>query len=135
MIPERDHVTGLAPRRHLEDLLEAPWRDPAALLIADVVALKQVNETAGFRAGDDRLRHAADRLRTAAPSATITARLGGDEMVALFTGATALADAESAATRLRSAGEPALRAAAAAVVPGADPWAVLERLYASLRRS
>jgi diguanylate cyclase (GGDEF)-like protein len=135
MIPERDHVTGLAPRRYLEDLLEAPWRDPAALLIADVVALKQVNETAGFRAGDDRLRHAADRLRTAAPSATITARLGGDEMVALFTGATALADAESAVARLRSAGEPALRAAAAAVVPGADPWAVLERLYASLRRS
>ena len=132
--PVMDHVTGLAPRGRLEALLATALPAGTAVVICDVIGLKQVNECAGFRAGDEVLRRAADRVRVAAPSDLLTARLGGDELLAVFGGPDALPRAEEAAARLREQGQPPLRAAAAPIPEGAAPWPILERLYAALRR-
>jgi len=129
-----DHVTGLAPRGALEALLAAPLPAETAVMICDVVGLKQVNETAGFLAGDDALRRAAERMRQVVPSAVLSARMGGDELLAVFTGGDAASRAAEAAERLREPGTPLLRAAAAPIPAGAAPWPVIERLYAALRR-
>jgi|APCry1669189034_1035192.scaffolds.fasta_scaffold110190_1 diguanylate cyclase (GGDEF)-like protein len=136
----QDHVTGLAPRGTLERelaeaLATAPPRLPLALTIVDCIGLKAVNEREGFLAGDVLLAAAAARLRDAAGGARLVARLGGDEMVAVFGGATAAAAADTAARTLAAAGFPPLRAAAVAAGPGDTPASLVERLYATLRRS
>ena len=127
----QDHVTGLAPRGTLERelaeaLATAPPRLPLALTIVDCIGLKAVNEREGFLAGD---------VLLAAGGARLVARLGGDEMVAVFGGATAAAAADTAARTLAAAGFPPLRAAAVAAGPGDTPASLVERLYATLRRS
>jgi diguanylate cyclase (GGDEF)-like protein len=142
-----DHVTGLAPRGQLESVLAAlcpPAGGPTpagqdrtvmAVAILDVIGLKAVNERDGFLAGDAVLLAAADRLRHAAAAASLLARLGGDELVAVFQGPEA-GEQAALTTRLlveRSA-PPPLRAAS--VVASADdtPATLIERLYATLRR-
>lgn len=106
-----------------------------AVAILDVIGLKAVNERDGFLAGDAVLLAAADRLRHAAAAASLLARLGGDELVAVFQGPEA-GEQAALTTRLlveRSA-PPPLRAAS--VVASADdtPATLIERLYATLRR-
>ena len=134
---EPDHVTGLQPRGELEAFF-AGRRDAAAglaLLMCDVVGLKEINERDGFAAGDTSLRRAADRLRAAAADADILARLGGDELVAVFTGPGAPASADHAAATLVGGFSPPLRAAAIVQKPGETCGAIIDRLYAIVRRS
>ena len=134
-----DHVTGLATRTELERVLEAACRGEAgalaAAVICDVVGLKAINEGYGFTAGDQVLRAAAERLRAAAAAAAIIGRLGGDELVALFTGSEAPAHAELASRRLAGDGVPPLRSAALTAQKPESPQALIDRLYAAMRRS
>lgn len=134
---EVDHVTGLQPRGALEaffagcDLASASL----ALVMCDVVGLKRVNEQEGFSAGDDRLRQAADRLRDAATDAILLARLGGDELIAVFTGPAASAAADRTVSRLSASDAPPLRAAAIVRADEETCKATIDRLYAIVRRS
>ena len=134
---EPDHVTGLESRGSLESffagLRNAPT--PLAVVMCDVIGLKDVNEQMGFAAGDDCLRHAADRLRAAAADADILARLGGDELVAVFTGPQALATANRAVEHLARGISPPLRAAAIVQKQDETCGATIDRLYAIVRRS
>ena len=131
--PPRDHVTGLATRAEFETLLGAGLSADTALALCDVIGLKAVNESTGFRHGDELLRRAADRLHRAAGDAVIVARLGGDELVAVFTGPGAVARVTEVAHRLQAPGDPPLRCVAGVVREAEDPWVAIERLYASLR--
>jgi diguanylate cyclase (GGDEF)-like protein len=133
--PPLDHVTGLQTRNALESFLET--RDvsaPLTVVLCDVVGLKATNDREGFTAGDAVLRRAADRLREAAAGAVLLARLGGDECVAVFTGADATDAAERTRSILAAPGDPPLRAAAGECLPRETIPAFVDRLYASLRR-
>jgi diguanylate cyclase (GGDEF)-like protein len=134
-----DHVTGLAPRgdlqRLLESLLVPGGPRPVAVAICDVVALKGVNEREGFLAGDAVLASAAAALRAAATDAILLARLGGDELVAVFTGPTAPAAASRAAASLVAKEAPRLHVAAVIAEPEDVPGSLIDRLYATMRRS
>ena len=133
---ELDHVTGLEPRGALEAFFQsqAAASAPLAIVMCDLVGLKEVNERDGFGAGDVCLRRGADRLRSAAADATILARLGGDEFVAVFTGPAAADNAERAATSLAGGSSPPLRAAAIVQEKGENSAALVGRLYAIVRR-
>lgn len=131
-----DFVTGLQPRSALEELLRAVTdasSEAVAILGVDLVGLKQVNETAGFLAGDSLLAEAAATLRAATPAAAMQARLGGDELVAVFMGADASTAAEAAQDILKQASRPALRCGAIIRQPDEPPPQLLERLYAAIR--
>ncbi len=104
-----DGLTALANRRYFESRLNDEIRAarrtgrPLALVLADVDAFKQFNDTYGHLAGDEALRSVAGALRVAAmrPGDAV-ARWGGEEFVALFPET----DAEGAyqvAERLRAA--------------------------------
>jgi diguanylate cyclase (GGDEF)-like protein len=131
-----DFITGLQPRAALETRLRAAPAAPAeqlALLGIDVVGLKQVNETDGFLAGDRLLAEAAAALTAATPTAALRARLGGDELVAVFTGATAAAAAAAASNTLRAHAHPTLRCGSVIRQPDEPPPQLLERLYTAIR--
>ncbi|GGM18328.1 putative bifunctional diguanylate cyclase/phosphodiesterase [Dactylosporangium sucinum] len=79
-----DALTGLANRRRmLEALGEAmsgrAAREVVAVLLFDVVALRQVNDSLGYAAGDKVLIEVARRLRDLAPQGALVARVGDDE--------------------------------------------------------
>jgi diguanylate cyclase (GGDEF)-like protein len=132
-----DHVTGLAPRAALEAILaeRLPGSGGLSLAVAicDLVGLKATNLKQGFRAGDARLAAAAATLRHVADGARLLARLGGDELVAVFVGPEAAAAADRTAARL--AQEPRLRAAAATATADDTPDRFIDRLYAAMRPS
>lgn len=131
-----DFVTRLQPRAALEALLRAAPAAAAeqlAILGIDVVGLKQTNETSGFLAGDRRLAEAAAALTAATPTAALRARLGGDELVAVFTGAAAEAAAAAASNALRTHPHPTLRCGSVVRRPAEPPPQLLERLYAAIR--
>ena len=133
-----DHVTGLATRGTLEALLARPdFAGPhLALVICDVVGLKQVNESESFLAGDAVLRAAAERLRMEGEGAALLARLGGDELMAVFSGPEAVTLAEAAVRRLAGHGTiPPLRAAMLVARSGDTRESLVNRLYARVRRS
>ena len=134
--PPVDFVTGLQPRSALEDLLRtvtAASVVPVAILGVDLVGLKEVNENAGFLAGDRLLAEAAATLRAATTAASMQARLGGDELVAVFTGPAASAAAETARDTLKAAPRPALRCGMIIRQPDEPPQRLVERLYAAIR--
>ena len=135
-MPHLDHVTGLRSRGDLEAFFGTPAgaADDLAVAMIDVVGLKDVNAHDGFAAGDTCLRHAAGRLQDAAPDAAILARLGGDELVAVFVGAAAGAAAARTVARVGGGGAPRLRAAAVDRRPGEPATAMIDRLYAIVRR-
>ncbi|MFM8709072.1 MAG: diguanylate cyclase domain-containing protein [Planctomycetia bacterium] len=134
---EPDHVTGLASRATLEAFFttSVPEATPVALVLCDVVGLKAVNEREGFHAGDACLRRAAEQLRAAAAGAAILARLGGDELLAVFCGTAAIGQADRAAAKLAAESVPTLRAAAILKQREETCGAAVERLYAIVRRS
>jgi diguanylate cyclase (GGDEF)-like protein len=103
-----DALTGLSNRRHLLDRLNAAIAEAQgggvhlALLLIDLDAFKELNDTLGHYAGDEVLRQIGPRLRALLRREDTLARLGGDEFaVALAPGDEAVASA--AALRLRSA--------------------------------
>ncbi len=79
-----DELTGLANRRSFTELLDRDLAgdDTYAVMIMDLDAFKEVNDSLGHDAGDDLLRWVASRLATVFPVGRL-ARLGGDEFGAL----------------------------------------------------
>lgn len=105
----------------------------AACVLFDVVGLKAVNATAGFSAGDSMLGRAAATVRSACRDAAMIGRLGGDELLALFTGPDASRRAAAAAAAAARATDPPLRSAWSEVLPGEPPARLFDRLYAACR--
>ncbi|MGA1805456.1 diguanylate cyclase domain-containing protein [Rhizobium sp. HT1-10] len=85
-----DVMTGLANRAQFQTRLaeicaaEQGAGMSAALLLIDLDGFKQVNDTYGHAIGDDCLREAAGRLRSACGNADLIARIGGDEFAVLL---------------------------------------------------
>lgn len=106
-----DALTGIANRRALQLRLEqeiarcSRGERPLALMIADLDGLKQINDGAGHRAGDEALKIVARVLHQSTRISDVVGRLGGDEFVVIApdTGRdTAHALAERIAEDLRS---------------------------------
>ena len=85
-----DHLTGLANRRHLyqvlQDLLARPaeTKGQVAFLLLDLDHFKLVNDVHGHLAGDRLLQQVAARLRTLTRTGDVLARLGGDEFAVII---------------------------------------------------
>jgi lipase len=82
----RDPLTGLYNRAFFQeelDRLEAGRRFPVSIVMADVDRLKEINDTEGHQAGDDRLRRAAEVLGTFRGE-DVVARIGGDEFAVIL---------------------------------------------------
>ncbi|MEI8072213.1 MAG: GGDEF domain-containing protein, partial [Planctomycetota bacterium] len=143
-MPIPDHVTGLESRGELEAFLAhrltglvhatSQKEAPLAIVAVDVVGLKNVNAKEGFLAGDALLRTAANRLRRACKQACLIARLGGDELVAVFTGADAVQKARHALEEIRvDVSDPQLRSNLAVAHPTDSPAALIDRSYSAVR--
>ncbi len=84
-----DQVSGMPNRVHFLELAgEALCRAPvAALLLLDLDAFKDINDTLGHSAGDKVLKEVARRLKAHVGSEYLWGRLGSDEFVLLVSGA------------------------------------------------
>lgn len=103
ILAERDVLTGLPNTRAFEAAITKRLEDgrPFGLLIADMDALKELNQEAGPSAGNEALRQVADRLsRSLGPEDQI-ARVGSDEFAVLVSTAT-IDEASELSTRLES---------------------------------
>ncbi|MGO9354743.1 MAG: EAL domain-containing protein [Mycobacterium sp.] len=84
-LAEHDDLTGLLNRRaliaHLDKRLAEGQSGPVAVLFLDLDRFKVVNEHLGQNAGDRFIKGFAELLREAAGVSSVTARLGGDELV------------------------------------------------------
>jgi len=89
-LAEHDSLTGLGHRATFERACAEQlarctrYGERAALLLADLDGLKQINDTHGHGAGDDALKTVADALRQRLRASDLAARLGGDEFVVLL---------------------------------------------------
>jgi diguanylate cyclase (GGDEF)-like protein len=103
-----DALTGVLARSGLNDqglrLMAESRRHgrPLSVLLMDMDHFKSVNDSLGHQAGDNLLRHLAERARLVLRGEDALARLGGDEFVALLPGTDA-AGARVVAERLREA--------------------------------
>jgi len=101
-----DHLTQLANRAHLDDLLadilDAPDRRPLSLLFIDIDEFKSINDRHGHDVGDDILRAIAKRLQASTRAEDTVVRLGGDEFV-IVSHPGSPTDAHRLEERLRSA--------------------------------
>ena len=83
-LAEHDDLTDLLNRRaliaHLDERLAEGQPGPVAVLFLDLDRFKVVNEHLGQNAGDQFIKGFAELLRESA-GASVTARLGGDELV------------------------------------------------------
>jgi diguanylate cyclase (GGDEF)-like protein len=86
-----DSLTGLANRRHLDEVLQGEWRraqragSSLAVVIADIDAFKAYNDSLGHIQGDKCLVAVADVIRSASGRAgDFAARYGGEEFVILI---------------------------------------------------
>ena len=88
MISMYDELTKLLNRRGFMEkalqLIAANDRKKACMVFADVDHLKEINDSFGHAAGDFAIISAANYLRENLPKDAVSARLGGDEYVALF---------------------------------------------------
>jgi len=84
-ISTTDALTGVANRRHGEELLDKEirrarrYRLPLALLSFDIDRFKVVNDTYGYPVGDVALRAVADTARAVLRASDILVRSGGEE--------------------------------------------------------
>jgi diguanylate cyclase (GGDEF)-like protein len=101
----RDGLTGLFNRRYLDYCIEHEIQRverefaPCSILFADIDHFKQVNDRYGHERGDTVLRGVADLLQRTLRQTDISARMGGEEFVAVLPG-TSVAEAARAAHRL-----------------------------------
>jgi two-component system cell cycle response regulator len=117
-----DELTGLPNRRRLEEALEHEWRraeryrQPLAVVMADIDYFKRINDAHGHAAGDRVLREVSACLRRGLRTSDIIGRWGGEEFVAVMT-ATA-SGAAAAAEKWRSAvGQLVVDAGGASITP------------------
>ena len=128
-----DDLTGLANRRALHERLEAALREDgarAALILLDVDAFKDVNDTLGHQAGDLVLRLVGQRLEHVAIEADLLARIGGDEFAVLLTG-DAADEANAVGRRLRTLLEAPLEVEGLAIRLGANIGVALAPRHAT----
>jgi diguanylate cyclase (GGDEF)-like protein len=103
---ERDALTGLGNRRHLErrvaELLPRALAEgaPLALAVLDIDHFKLVNDRQGHLTGDQVLVQLAQLLRDNMRASDVLARYGGEEFVIVLPGMT-LAGAAEVCERLR----------------------------------
>ncbi len=85
-----DHLTGIANRRRLDEVLAAEvkaaqaGRGPLCLAIADLDKFKGINDTFGHTVGDAILRQFAQLLRQNVKGQDTPARFGGEEFAVVF---------------------------------------------------
>jgi diguanylate cyclase (GGDEF)-like protein len=107
-LAERDALTGLYNRRHVDAQLERLARrserddSPLAVLLIDIDHFKQINDEHGHHRGDDVLVRVAQALRGGVREGDIACRWGGEEFMVLAPDAT-LDDAVALGDRLRRA--------------------------------
>jgi diguanylate cyclase (GGDEF)-like protein len=110
-----DALTGLPNRRLLEDRLkQALYRaerreSSVGLLLIDLDDFKEVNDSAGHRAGDAVLREVAIRLSGCMRKADTLARQGGDEFVVVMGDLAGEADCQVVAEKIHRALAPEVR--------------------------
>ena len=125
-LADHDALTGLPNRRLLEDrlkqaVLQAQRRGVrVAAMVIDLDEFKQVNDSAGHRAGDAVLREVAVRVGACVRKADTLARHGGDEFVAVIADAQTEADVRIVAEKILRALEPAFHAEGFAFTLGAS---------------
>ena len=110
-----DPLTGLANRRHLDEVLGTEWRraerqgTPIAVAMVDIDHFKAYNDRLGHAAGDRCLRRVAACLAAGVRGGDLAARYGGEEFAIVMPGADGPV-ATAIAARLRAAvaelGEP-----------------------------
>ncbi len=90
-LSRQDGLTGLANRRHLDEVMNHEWnralrqQHPLTLMIIDVDFFKFYNDKLGHLAGDDCLKQIAGLIASLAKrSGELAARYGGEEFVLLF---------------------------------------------------
>lgn len=89
-----DPLTGLVNRREFEECLQRALTalqtggEPFCLLQINISHLKHVNESCGYRAGDELLRQLAQLLERQLRPQDCLGRLGGDEFGLILAGAT-----------------------------------------------
>lgn len=85
-----DPLTGLACRRKWFEVATTElnrsrrYRQPFALLMADLDFFKRINDTHGHSVGDDVLKEFANVLRTECRDSDVVGRLGGEEFAVLL---------------------------------------------------
>ena len=85
-----DSLTGLANRRHFQDLLERGLKrarrsgELLAVMFIDLDTFKLVNDNLGHRAGDQLLVEAATRINGCVRESDTVARMGGDEFTVIL---------------------------------------------------
>ena len=89
-LAECDPLTGLANRAVFEarfdELTKAGDNAVSALALVDFDRFKHINDRFGHAVGDECLRRMAERLPRAFDTATLIARIGGDEFAILLAG-------------------------------------------------
>ncbi|MBC7750446.1 MAG: GGDEF domain-containing protein [Candidatus Saccharibacteria bacterium] len=90
-LSRQDGLTGLANRRHLDEVLRHEWNRalrqqlPLTLMIIDVDFFKRYNDRWGHLAGDECLQQIATLIASFAKrSGELASRYGGEEFVLLF---------------------------------------------------
>ncbi|MCM4080244.1 diguanylate cyclase [Paractinoplanes hotanensis] len=95
-----DALTGLANRRHLDQVLERSWQadgaEPLGLMMIDIDHFKLYNDRLGHAAGDDCLRKVARAIAAAVGEKGLVARYGGEEFTVVLAGAGTAAAVELA---------------------------------------
>ena len=104
-----DGLTGIANRRHFDEVLQREWRramrqgDELSILMCDIDFFKLYNDTFGHQAGDECLCKVAQTLVAAMDrGGDLLARYGGEEFVAVLPG-TSLSGASHVAAQMRQA--------------------------------
>ncbi|MBC8067580.1 MAG: diguanylate cyclase [Deltaproteobacteria bacterium] len=103
-----DHLTGIANRRTFFEAAELELDRakhtprPLSIVVFDADHFKAVNDTHGHPAGDQILRHLAERLTETFRQLDVVARVGGEEFAVLLP-STGLLGAQTVANRAREA--------------------------------
>lgn len=104
-----DGLTGIANRRHFDEVLAREWRramrqgDELSVLMCDIDFFKHFNDSFGHQSGDECLRRIAQTLVSAMDrGGDLLARYGGEEFIAVLPD-TSLKGAAHVAEQMRQA--------------------------------